>query len=65
MSFTILEGMLMKQVYEAPKAIKHNFEAKDIITSSMLQLGGANKSGIGSSDDVMKINWSDWGSSST
>lgn len=55
----------MKQVYEAPKAIKHNFEAKDIITSSMLQLGGANKNGIGSSDDVMKINWSDWGSSST
>lgn len=49
----------MKQVYEAPKAVKHNFEAKDIITAStMLKLGGSN--GVGSAEDVMSIKWSDW-----
>ncbi len=51
----------MKKIYEAPKAIKHNFETKDIITaSSMLKLGGTNSNGIGTADDVMSINWSDW-----
>lgn len=51
----------MKKVYEAPKAIKHNFEAKDIITASggaMLSLGGDN--GKGGDKDVMTISWSDW-----
>lgn len=49
----------MKKVYEAPKAIKHNFEAKDIITASgaMLSLGGDN--GKGGDKDVMTISWSD------
>ena len=63
MSFTILEGILMKQVYEAPKAVKHNFEAKDIITASATTLvshkinDGTNK--------IMTISWGDWTSSST
>lgn len=50
----------MKQVYEAPKATKDTFEAKDIITASatMLKLGGTN--GVGSDNDVMTINWKDW-----
>ena len=51
----------MKKVYEAPKAVKHNFESKDIITAStMLTLGGTNNSGIGSDNDVMKISWANW-----
>lgn len=51
----------MKKVYEAPKAVKHNFEAKDIITAStMLRLGGENNSGIGSAEDVVRIPWSEW-----
>ena len=51
----------MKKVYEAPKAVKHNFESKDIITAStMLRLGGSNNDGIGSDDDVMTISWAKW-----
>ena len=51
----------MKKVYEAPKAVKNNFESKDIITAStMLRLGGDNNNGIGSDKDVMTIKWSDW-----
>ena len=51
----------MKKVYEAPKAVKHNFESKDIITAStMLRLGGDNGNGIGDSDDVMRISWANW-----
>ena len=51
----------MKKVYEAPKAVKQNFEAKDIITAStMLRLGGDNNDGIGADKDVMTIKWSDW-----
>ena len=52
---------MMKKIYEAPKAVKHNFESKDIITAStMLRLGGDNNDGIGADKDVMTIKWSDW-----
>ena len=51
----------MKKIYEAPKAVKHDFEAKDIITSSStLRLGGTNGNGIGEATDAMTISWKDW-----
>ena len=56
-----IEDRIMKKIYEAPKAVKHSFESKDIITaSSMLRLGGDNNDGIGAAKDVMTIKWSDW-----
>ncbi len=50
----------MKKAYEAPKAVKHSFEAKDIITASGMLVLGGNGSGVGTEDEVMKISWSEW-----
>ena len=53
----------MKQVYEAPKAIKHNFEAKDIITASATTLVSHKIND--DTNKIMTISWGDWTSSST
>ena len=49
----------MKKVYEMPKAVKHNFEAKDIITSSNSKMLGFSKTG--DVNNITSIDWAAWG----
>ncbi len=49
----------MKKIYEAPKAEKNTFEAKDIITMSNLGVANFGNTGDAEVSGVVSVSWND------